>query len=65
MIDFRELQRRVDARKCAIDEEEVKLSELKTKISDFIIDVKGRSVIYNLIKNLPLWKVIEQLIIDQ
>lgn len=65
MIELKELERRVKARKCAIDEEEVKLSELKTKISDFIFDVKGRSVIYNLIKNLPLWKVIEQLIIDQ
>ena len=64
MITKEELKRRVDARKEELDAETDKLATFREKIADFISDVKTRSVIYNLIKNLPLWKELEKLIED-
>ena len=64
MISREELKKRVTARKREMDEQSTKLSKFRQKIVDFIIDIKSRSVIYNLIKNLPLWKELEKLIED-
>ena len=64
MISREELEKRVTARKREMEEQSTKLSKFRQKIVDFIGDVKTRSVIYNLIKNLPLWKELEKLIED-
>lgn len=64
MISREELEKRVTARKREMEEQSAKLSKFRQKIVDFISDVKSRSVIYNLIKNLPLWKELEKLIED-
>ena len=64
MISREELEKRVTARKREMEEQSAKLSKFRQKIVDFIGDVKSRSVIYNLIKNLPLWKELEKLIED-
>jgi hypothetical protein len=64
MISRQELEKRVTARKREMEEQSTKLSKFRQKIVDFIDDVKSRSVIYNLIKNLPLWKELEKLIED-
>lgn len=64
MISRQELEKRVTARKREMEEQSTKLSKFRQKIVDFIGDVKSRSVIYNLIKNLPLWKELEKLIED-
>ena len=64
MISRKELEKRVTARKREMEEQSTKLSKFRQKIVDFISDVKSRSVIYNLIKNLPLWKELEKLIED-
>lgn len=64
MISRKELEKRVTARKREMEEQSTKLSNFRQKIVDFIGDVKSRSVIYNLIKNLPLWKELEKLIED-
>lgn len=64
MISREELEKRVTARKQEMEEQSAKLSKFRQKIIDFIGDVKSRSVIYNLIKNLPLWKELEKLIED-
>lgn len=64
MISRQELEKRVTARKREMEEQSTKLSQFRQKIVDFIGDVKSRSVIYNLIKNLPLWKELEKLIED-
>ena len=64
MISREELEKRVTARKREMEEQSTTLSNFRQKIVDFISDVKSRSVIYNLIKNLPLWKELEKLIED-
>lgn len=64
MISRKELEKRVAARKREMEEQSAKLRGFRQKIVDFISDVKSRSVIYNLIKNLPLWKELEKLIED-
>ena len=63
MIKYKEqLADRVNARKEALADERAKLNELRDKVTALIEDFKGRSVIYGLIKNLPIWKEIEKLI---
>lgn len=64
MISRQELEKRVTARKREIEEQSTKLSIFRQKILDFITDIKSRSVIYNLIKTLPIWKELEKLIED-
>lgn len=64
MISRKELEKRVAARKREMEEQSAKFRGFRQKIVDFISDVKSRSVIYNLIKNLPLWKELEKLIED-
>lgn len=62
MITKVELKRRVDARKEELEAETDKLAEFREKIKDFVDGIKSRSVIYNLVKALPIWKAIEELI---
>lgn len=57
-----ELRKRVDARKLEIEAQADKLSALKEKVAAFAGDVKGRSAVYALVKNLPLWKELEKII---
>ena len=59
-----ELQQRVDARKQEIVEEEARLSNALGSVKDFVDDIKSRSAIYALVKNLPLWKKLESLVGD-
>lgn len=62
MITKEELKRRVDARKEELDAESDKLAEFREKITDLVNVIKSKSVIYNLVKVLPIWKTIEELI---
>ena len=62
MITKEELKRRVDARKEELDAESDKLAVFREEITAFIDGIKSRSVIYNLVKNLPIWQELEKLI---
>lgn len=64
MISRKKLNQRVSARKQHIAAERSKLERITGKLSEFIADIKERSVIYNLIRILPLWKELEELIAD-
>ena len=64
MISRKKLNQRVSARKQQIAAERSKLERITGKLSEFIADIKERSVIYNLIRILPLWKELEELIAD-
>lgn len=58
----REMRQRVDARKQKIEAEESSLFDFRKQVKDFVDDIKGRSTIYALIKNLSLWKKLEALV---
>lgn len=62
MITRDKLQRRVDARKEVIENEVVGLRRFHDTVISFVNEIKSRSVIYNLIKNLSVWKELERLI---
>ncbi len=62
MIKLNEMRRRVRTRKRELDSQSASISELKNKLTAFVEDVRNRSVIYNLIKTLPVWQEIEKLI---
>ena len=62
MMTRTKLQRRVEVRAAEIKAENARLSDLSKKLSSFVLDIKNRSAIYALIKNLPLWKELEKLI---
>lgn len=64
MIDRKELERRVEVRKQELSTRDAALLRLQEKISSFINDIKGRSVIYNLVKNLSVWKELENMIVS-
>ena len=59
-----ELQRRVDARKQELTEQQDRLAEYSGKIAAFVEDIKSRSAVYALVKNLKLWKELEKLLPD-
>lgn len=61
MITKHELQVRVTARRQEFDAGTARLNELRGKLNVFIDDIKTHSVIYNLIKNLSVWKDLENL----
>jgi hypothetical protein len=54
------LKKRVNKRKHELEEESAKLKEINKSVFEFVSDIKSRSVIYNLIKNLPLWHKLEE-----
>ena len=62
MITKDELLNRVATRKQELEVENEKLIQFRNKVTAFIEDIKGRSTIYKLIKNLPIWKELEKLI---
>lgn len=62
MIKRNELQKRVGIRKKEMETQSAALGELSTKLISFVEDVKKRSVIYNLLKNLTVWQDIEKLV---
>lgn len=62
MITKEELERKVSARKEEIRAENSKLTQFRQKVASFVNDIKSRSIIYKLIKNLPLWEELEHLI---
>ena len=62
MISKEELRKRVASRKQEIESENDKLREFKERVTAFIEDIKSRSTIYKLIKNLSFWKELEKLI---
>ena len=64
MISKKTMQQRVDTRKQEIVEEEARLTNALGSVKDFIDDIKSRSTIYALVKNLPLWKKLEALVGD-
>lgn len=56
------LRERVEARKEELTAEETSLTRFREKVTAFVEDIKGRSVIYSLVKNLPIWKELEKLV---
>ncbi|MBQ3264947.1 MAG: hypothetical protein IJH07_04130 [Ruminococcus sp.] len=62
MIKNNELRRRVDVRKRELDSQNTEFIELHEKLTNFVEDIKKRSVIYNLVKNLSVWQEIEKLL---
>ena len=61
MITKKELQQRVNTRSQELEAKQNELVDLKESVMTFVEDIKNRSVIYNLIKILPLWKKLEAL----
>lgn len=57
-----ELQERVNVRKQELEVEQDKLNEFREKVTAFINNIKGRSAIYTLIKNLSIWKQLEKMV---
>ena len=52
----------VNNRKNEIETENQKLQEFRTKIEEFINGIKEKSTIYAIVKNLKIWKKLEELI---
>ena len=65
MITRHKLIARVYDRRQEIEAQSARLSVLRDKLQRFIADIQSRSVIYNLIRNLPLWKELEALISER
>ncbi|WP_405345121.1 hypothetical protein [Ruminococcus sp.] len=57
-----ELQRRVNARKQEVEAQQAKYDGIFGKLTSFVKEMRSRSVIYNQLKNLPVWKELEALI---
>lgn len=55
----------VNNRKNEIETENQKLQEFRTKVEEFINGIKEKSTIYALVKNLNIWKQLEELINKQ
>ena len=55
----------VNNRKNEIETENQKLQEFRTKVEGFINGIKEKSTIYALVKNLKIWKQLEELINKQ
>ena len=62
MISKRKLQNRVSERKQELEAVIQKLTTQREKLTSFIVAVKSSSVIYGLIKNLSVFKELEELI---
>ena len=61
MITKKELQQRVNTRSQELEAKQNELVDYKESVMTFVEDIKNRSLIYNLIKILPLWKKLEAL----
>lgn len=62
MITKTELKSRVERRKCELESQREEAVIFRDRIKSLIEDIRSRSVIYNLVKNLTVWKEIEKLI---
>ena len=62
MISKRKLSQRVSQRRHELEHQAERLSAFQTKLTDFVNDIKSRSVIYNLIRNLSVWNALEELL---
>lgn len=61
MITKERLQQRVNTRRQELEEKQNELTDFRERATAFVEDIKNRSVIYNLVKSLPLWKMLEAL----
>lgn len=62
MITKKELQQRVNTRRQELEAKQHDLDDVRENVAAFVEDIKNRSVIYNLVKNLPLWKKLESIL---
>lgn len=62
MMTKNKLIGRVERRKSELETQREELSVFRERIASFIGDIRSRSVIYNLVKNLSVWKALEKLI---
>lgn len=62
MISKKMLTQRVSLRKQQISSDKARLDHMTSKLSEFIADIKNRSVVFNLLKNLTVWKDLEELV---
>ena len=62
MIAKNKLRMRVEHRKRELEAQRESFFDLRERITVFVNDIRSRSVIYNLVKNLTVWKELEELI---
>nr|WP_316621396.1 hypothetical protein [uncultured Ruminococcus sp.] len=62
MMTKRKLRERVDSRRKELEAESERFSELRGRLISFAEDIKTHTVIYNMLRNLPLWKELENLL---
>lgn len=62
MITKTELKNRVEHRKIELETQREALSGFRERITKFAEDIRSRSVIYNMVRNLTVWKELEELI---
>ena len=62
MITKTELKSRVERRRRELESQREEAVIFRDRIKSFVDDIRSRSVIYNLVKNLTVWKEIEKLI---
>ena len=62
MITKNKLRSRVERRKSELEAQREAIFGFRERIKVFVNDIRSRSVIYNLVKNLTVWKELEELI---
>lgn len=62
MISKDKLRVRVECRRRELESQREEAVIFRDRIESLIEDIRSRSVIYNLVKNLTVWKEIEKLI---
>lgn len=62
MITKTELKNRVEDRKRELETQREALSGFRERITKFAEDIRSRSVIYTMVRNLTVWKELEELI---
>ena len=62
MITKTELKNRVEDRKRELEAQRETLFGFRERITKFAEDIRSRSVIYNMVRNLTVWKELEELI---
>lgn len=62
MITKTELKSRVECRRRELESQREEAVIFRGRIKSFVEDIRSRSVIYELVKNLTVWKEIEKLI---
>lgn len=62
MMTKRELKSKVERRRQELAAQREELENLRGRIAAFVGDIRSRSVIYNLVRNLTVWKELEKLL---